>query len=243
MTGALLARAAVVAVLMLPAACADGPRIGETNQQMAVLKTSELPAPSGSDLMSTSAPYRVGPFDKLKIAVFGAPDLSGELQTDAEGRLSMPLVGEIDAAGATPRQLSDQIAAKLRGTYIRDPQVTVNLEESSNQKFTIDGQVTEPGSYAVVGNMSLMRAVAAAKGTSEFARLDDVVVFRTVEGKPMAALYNLSAIRRGLYADPKIYPNDVVVVGDSKQRRVLQQVLQIAPLLTTPLVIALERRP
>jgi len=139
--------------------------------------------------------------------------------------------------------LSDQIAAKLRGTYIRDPQVTVNLEESSNQKFTIDGQVTEPGSYAVVGNMSLMRAVAAAKGTSEFARLDDVVVFRTVEGKPMAALYNLSAIRRGLYADPKIYPNDVVVVGDSKQRRVLQQVLQIAPLLTTPLVIALERRP
>lgn len=230
-----------VALSLLAAGCADGPRMGETDAPMAVVKTSELPAPSGADLMSTATPYRVGPFDKLKIAVFGVPDLSGELQTDAEGRLSMPLVGEIDAAGATPGELSNLIAAKLRGSYVRNPQVTVNLEESSNQKFTIDGQVTEPGSYAVVGNMTLMRAVAAAKGASEFARLDDVVVFRTVQGKPMAALYNLSSIRHGLYADPKIYPNDVVVVGDSKQRRMIQQVLQIAPLLTTPLVIALQR--
>jgi len=241
MMGAKLSCVISLTLLMLPAGCADGPRIGETDAPMAVVKTSELPAPSGADLMSTATPYRIGPFDKLKIAVFGVPDLSGELQTDAEGRLSMPLVGEIDAAGATPRELSDQIATKLRGSYVRNPQVTVNLEESSNQKFTIDGQVTEPGSYAVVGNMTLMRAVAAARGASEYARLDDVVVFRTVEGKPMAALYNLSAIRHGLYADPKIYPNDVVVVGDSKQRRMIQQVLQIAPLLTTPLVIALQR--
>ena len=57
----------------------------------------------------------------------------------------------------------------------------------------------------------------------------------------MAALYNLGGIRRGLYADPKIYANDVIVVGDSKARRLFQQILQTAPLLTTPLVIALQR--
>ena len=241
MTGVGRFRCGVTAPFLVLAACANDPRLGETSASMAVVQKPELPAPSGADLMAAATPYRVGPLDKVVITVFGAPELSGNFQTDAAGRLSMPLIGELDAAGSTPKELGDQIAAKLRGHYIRNPQVTVNLEESANQKFTIDGQVTEPGSYAVVGNMSLMRAIAAAKGASEFARLDDVVVFRTVQGKPMAALYNISAIRRGLYADPKIYPNDVVIVGDSKQRRLLQQVLQIAPLLTTPLVIALQR--
>ena len=88
-----------------------------------------------------------------------------------------------------------------------------------------------------------MRAVANAKGASEFARLDDVVVFRSVEGKPMAALYNLGAIRRGLYPNPKIYANDIIIVGNSSARRMFQQFLQIAPLLTTPVVLALERKP
>jgi len=236
-----LLRTSLPVSILLIAACVNGPRLGESGEPLAVAEKTELPAPSGADLMAAATPYRVGPFDKLAITVFGAPELSGDFQTDAAGRLSMPLIGQVDAAGATPKELSDAIAAKLRGNYVRNPQVTVNLTETTNQKFTIDGQVTEPGSYAVVGNMSLMRAVAAAKGASEFARLDDVVVFRTVDGKPMAALYNLSSIRRGLYADPKIYPNDVVIVGDSKQRRMIQQILQVAPLLTTPLVIALQR--
>ncbi|HUE79350.1 MAG TPA: polysaccharide biosynthesis/export family protein [Sphingomicrobium sp.] len=191
--------------------------------------------------MAVTTPYRVGPLDKLVITVFGAPELSGSFQTDAAGRLSLPLTGEIDAAGATPAELAAMVAAKLRGKYVRNPQVTVNLEESPNHQFTVDGQVTQPGSYPVVGSMSLMRAIAAAKGASEFARLDDVVVFRTVNGKSMAALYNLSAIRRGLYRDPPIYASDIVIVGDSKQRRLFQHLLQVAPLLTSPLVIALQR--
>jgi polysaccharide export outer membrane protein len=90
--------------------------------------------------------------------------------------------------------------------------------------------------------MSLMKAVATAKGAGEFARLDDVVVFRTVNGQQMAALYDLDAIRHGKYSDPVIYANDVIVVGDSKSRRLFQQILQTAPLLATPIVIALERR-
>jgi polysaccharide export outer membrane protein len=235
----LLSAACAVTVLAL-SGCADGPRLGESGQPLAVAKQAELPAPSGADLMAAATPYRVGPQDKLVITVFGAPELSGNFQADAAGRLSLPLVGSVDAAGATPAELAAMIAARLRGKYVRDPQVTVNLEEATNQVFTVDGQVTQPGSYPVVGSMSLMRAVAAAKGASEFARLDDVVVFRTVNGQSMAALYNLGAIRRGLYRDPQIYANDVIIVGDSKQRRLFQHLLQIGPLLTTPLVIALQ---
>lgn len=222
-------------------ACANGPRLGETSEPMAVTKLTDLPQPTGADVAVASSPYRIGPFDKLNVSVFGVPELSGTFQVDAGARLSLPLAGEIEAAGLTPGELSRTIDRRLRGVYVKDPQVTVNLEETTSQVYTVDGQVTNPGSFPALGNITLMRAVANAKGTTEFARLDDVVVFRSVNGKPMAALYNLGAIRRGLYPDPKIYANDIVIVGDSKARRMFQQILQVAPLLTTPVVVALQR--
>jgi polysaccharide export outer membrane protein len=223
------------------AACSNGPRLGEGPEPLSVTKLTDLPPPTGADLVVASSPYHIGPFDKLDVTVFGVSELSGKFQVDAAARLSLPLAGTIDAAGLTPAELARAIDQRLRGTYVKNPQVTVNLEETTSQVYTVDGQVTQPGSYPALGNITLMRAVANAKGTSEFARLDDVVVFRSVNGRPMAALYNLGAIRRGVYADPKIYANDIVVVGDSKARRMFQQFVQLAPLLTTPLILALER--
>ena len=85
-----------------------------------------------------------------------------------------------------------------------------------------------------------MRAVATARGIDEFAKLDDVVVLRTVNGQRYAGLYNLAAIRRGNYVDPDIFANDTVIVGESKQRRMFRDFLQLVPLLTTPLIIALQ---
>ncbi len=227
--------------LALLAGCHNEPRLGETSMPMAVTQEKDLPAPTGQDLVASTTPYRIGPLDKLSVTVFGLEDLSGKFQADAAGRLSFPLIGELDAAGKTPTELAGLIEQRLGRDLVRNPQVTVNLEETTSQVYTVDGQVTQPGSYPAIGNMSLMRAVATAKGTSEFARMDDVVVFRTVNGRSLAALYNLGAIRRGLYADPKIYANDVIVVGDSKARRMFQQFLQVTPLLTTPLILALER--
>ena len=98
----------------------------------------------------------------------------------------------------------------------------------------------EPGLYPVIGRMTLIRAVATAKGTDEFAKLDDVVVFRTVNGQQYAALYNLKSIRRGGYPDPEVFANDVVVVGDSAARRFFKNALQVAPLLTTPIILLLQ---
>jgi polysaccharide export outer membrane protein len=82
-----------------------------------------------------------------------------------------------------------------------------------------------------------MRAVATAKGTTEFAALSNVAVFRTVKGQKMAALYSLKAIRSGAYDDPEVFANDVIVVGDSQARRIFKDVLQASPLITTPLLI------
>jgi polysaccharide export outer membrane protein len=207
-----------------------------------VVAEGQLPEPTRLDLFEQNRPYLIGPFDKLIIDVFGIEELSKqEVQTDAGGRISFPLAGIMEAAGKTPGELETEIEQRLRGQYVRDPQVTVNLKETVSQVITVDGQVKEPGLYPVIGKMTLMRAVATAKGTAEFAKLDDIVVFRTVNGQKLAALYNLKAIRRGYYNDPEVFANDVVVVGDSQARRLFKDALQLVPILTTPLIIALQR--
>lgn len=231
----------LLASVSVLAACGGTPRL-QGSKDVAIVAGDTMPAPLKADLFSFERPYLIGPFDKLKIDVFGIEDLSNkEFQVDAGGRLSFPLAGSVEAAGKTPSELAQVLAQQLRGRYIRDPQVTVNLLETVSQVITVDGQVREPGLYPVVGRMTLMRAVATAKGTNEFAKLDDVVIFRTVQGQRMAALYNLKAIRRGAYDDPEVYANDVVVVGESSSRRLFQNFLSTASLLTTPIVILLQQ--
>ena len=133
--------------------------------------------------------------------------------------------------------MSTELEKRLQGRYVRDPQVTVNLEETVSQVITVDGQVTKPGLYPVIGRMTLMRAVATAGGAAEFAKLDDVVIFRNVDGQQLAGLYNLKAIRRGNYSDPEVFANDVIVVGDSQARRLFRDLIQASPLITTPLIV------
>jgi polysaccharide export outer membrane protein len=230
--------AVLVASAML-ASCASTPPL-QSGPHITLVDGNVLPPPDGAEAGTNVRPYRIGPFDKLAVNVFGVPELSQTVQVDAGGRISLPLAGAIDASGKTPDQLAQEIAARLGERYVRNPQVSVNLEETVSQVVTIDGQVKEPGLYPVIGRMTLMRAIATAKGVTEFARLQDVVVFRTVGQRNMIALYNLQAIRRGLYPDPEVFANDVVVVGDSPGRRLFQQILQGAPLLVTPLVAILQ---
>ncbi len=197
---------------------------------------TDLPPPARADQVAVSRPYLVGAFDKLKIDVFGVEELQKEVQADASGQFSFPLIGIVEAAGSTPGEISDVIERRL-ARYVRNPQVTVNLVDTVSQVITVEGEVNKPGLYPVVGNMTLVRAVATAGGVDELAKLDDVVVFRTIEGQRYAALYNLKSIRAGNYVDPDIYANDVVIVGQSSARRLFRDILAATPLLTTPIVV------
>lgn len=233
---------ALIFTLMVAACASSGGRVVGADPSIKLLTSAELPPPERSDVIGENRPYLIGAFDKLTIDVFGIEELSKkEVQTDASGRISFPLAGIIEAAGRTPAELEQILKDRLRANFVRDPQVTVNLKETVSQVITVDGEVKEPGLYPVVGRMTLMRAVATAKGTSEFAKLDNVVIFRTVKGQSMAALYNLKAIRRGNYADPEVFANDVVVVSDSQARRIFKDALQIVPTLTYVLVALLNK--
>lgn len=199
-----------------------------------------LPAPVRADLTAADRPSLIGPLDTIQVDIFNVPELSRQMQVDASGRVSMPLIGTIDARGKTAAELAIAIEDALRGRYVRNPEVTVNIQSSVSQVVTVDGQVVEPGLYPVTNQMTLLRAIASAKGLSAFAREDDVVILRTVGGRKMAALYDVGALRRGMYDDPAIYANDVIVVGDSPARRMFRDVVSLAPLLAAPLVAILN---
>jgi polysaccharide export outer membrane protein len=206
-----------------------------------VLDQGGLPEPSVNDYRGTPRAYALGPFDKLRIDVAGLPELSlPEVQADAGGNIAVPLAGTVPVGGMTTAEVSQAIETRLRAAHVRNPKVAVNLRETNSQVVSIDGEVKRPGQYPALGNMTLVGLVARAEGTGEFARLEDVIIFRTVDNQRYAALYNLAAIRRGAYPDPAVFANDVVVVGDSPQRRLFRDLLQVVPLITTPLVIALQ---
>lgn len=205
---------------------------------LTVVEQNALPTPGSGPL---ARPYVIGPYDELTITVFGIKDLTDrDLQVDAGGFISFPLAGSIRASGLTPRQIEEEIAGRLVAKHVRNPEVSVNLTKTVSQVVTVDGQVAKPGLYPALGDLTLMKAVAQAEGTTEFAKLEDVVLFRTVGEQRYAALYNLGAVRRGYYEDPEVYAGDIIVVGESRARRMFRDILAAAPLLTAPIIALLQ---
>lgn len=197
----------------------------------AVRVSTALPAPDETVNATDFSAYRIGPTDAIAVSVFDAPELAREGVVDAAGNFSMPLVGSVHAGGKTPQELAETISAALRGRYIKNPQVAVNIKEARARTVTVDGAVRQPGVYPVVGRMTLQQAVATARGADEAANINKVIVFRTVGGQKMAAMFNLSDIRSGRYADPEIFGNDIVVVGESAARRFFRDASMSFPLL------------
>jgi polysaccharide export outer membrane protein len=192
--------------------------IGLDGSSTAVLVTDSLSAPNETAGTQDFSNYRIGPDDVLSVEVLQAPELKREGAVDAAGNFSMPIVGDLLVGGKTPSEVRELIAERLRGGYLLDPQVSVNIAEARSQTVTVDGAVRQPGMYPVSGRMTLQQAVAAAKGADRIADLDTVIVFRDVDQKRQAALFSLKDIRSGRQADPQIYGNDIVVVGENAVR-------------------------
>lgn len=186
--------------------------------------------PSAADGPDVSV-YRIGVQDVISVRVFQEPDLSfNEVQVDASGTINFPLIGQIQAAGRTPVELSNDIEAGLGTRFIRSPQVVVGIVQSAALRVVVDGQVTEPGVYEIAGNSSLIEAIARAKGPTRVAALDEIIVFREIDGQRMGAIFNLQDIREGKAADPQILGGDRIVVGFSGVKGAYRDFLQAAPL-------------
>lgn len=228
----------MLAAALCMTACST-PRMVDTGR-VGIVAPDSLPQPTQEDLARGQRVHLVGPFDRLSVEVFGLPELSRQVQVDASGRIALPLAGDLNVTGQTPQQVEVAVAERLRNGYVRDPRVTVSVLETVSQVVTVDGEVRQPGIYPVAGPMTLMRAIARAQGTTDYAQIGHVVVFRTVNGRQMAALHDVRAIRLGAYEDPAIYPQDLIIVGESQARRLFPQIIQGAGLLLSPLITTLN---
>lgn len=216
--------AAAALVLGLASGCTD--TRGGTIPYNVSLGTPDAAVPT-----TLPADYKIAPMDTVTVKIYRMDDLTGDYLVDLMGNISMPLIGEVTAAGETPQQLAANLARKYGAKYLRNPDVSVEIKSSAGRIVTVDGAVNKSGAYPVIGPMTLIQAVALAGGTSDDANAHRVAIFRTIDGKREAAAFDLESIRHGQMQDPPIYPGDIVVVDGSKIKETLKELFQGSPLI------------
>jgi polysaccharide export outer membrane protein len=215
---------AALSALALLTGCADtrgGPI--PYNQQFA--------APDAPSLQTLEANYRIAPMDKLAIRVFKQDDLTGDYDVDLAGHISLPLIGEVEAANLTTAELDQRLTQKLGEKYLEHPDVSVSIKQSAGRLVTVDGAVNSSGSFPFAGSLTLMQAIALAHGTTQDANAHRVAIFRTISGKRQAAAFDLVSIRRGQAEDPPVYAGDIIVVDGSSVKALEKRLLESIPFL------------
>jgi polysaccharide export outer membrane protein len=172
----------VAAVVVAPSSDLDSLAYGGSRRQVEVMARPvitpvAIPAPRGG--------YTLDAGDKLRVVVFGQDGLTNSYSVDAGGNITMPLIGAVSARGLSTAELSAAIGARLKQGFIREPHVAVEIE--AYRPFFILGEVTFPGQYPFVANMTVETAVAIAGGFTPRAYHSDVVLSRTVGGRTVRA--------------------------------------------------------
>jgi polysaccharide export outer membrane protein len=193
-------------------------QVASTGHPDRALPTSGVATPSAGSGTSTGNKahddsFTIGNDDHLAINVWKEPDLTREIPVRPDGRISLPLVGEVQAAGRTPLQLEQDIAAKLK-EYITAPEVTVIVEQINSQKFNILGQVEKPGSYPLSAATTVLDAIAAAGGFRDFAKQKAIYILRkNATGGETRIAFNYKDVIKGKNAEQniKLEPGDTVV--------------------------------
>ena len=170
--------------------------------------------PSTSSSTAVAADYRLTPGDKLRVEVYKDAQLSQSLQVRPDGKVTLPLLGDIVAIDLTPIQLRDRIAESLK-EYITNPVVTVIVVEASPVMVYVMGEVTQPGSIPMRGQMTVLQALAMAGGFREFANTKDIRILRKGRGNEKSVetiRFNYNDAVKGYTKPVFLNPGDMVVV-------------------------------
>src|SRR3984893_1110873 len=158
--------------------------------------------------------FVIGPDDVLAVSVWKEPDISRSIPVRSDGKISLPLVGEVQATGQTPLKLEEEIAARLKN-YIAEPEVTVIVQQINSQKFNILGMVTRPGSYAIANAATVLDAIAVAGGFRDFAKQKSIYILRqSADGSQTRLRFNYKEVVKGQNPaqNIKLLPRDTIVV-------------------------------
>jgi polysaccharide biosynthesis/export protein len=177
---------------------------------------STSPAASPSDGTPLPAGYVIGPTDVLSIVFYHEKDVSADVVVRPDGKISLPLLNDVQAAGLTPDQLREQVT-EAATKYFEDPAVTVIVKEVNSRKVFITGEVNKPGAYGLTEHMTVVQLIALAGGLQEFADKKHIVIVhvaRRPDGVPWSDAFNYQDFlkRRGLDKNIELKPGDTVIV-------------------------------
>jgi polysaccharide biosynthesis/export protein len=168
----------------------------------------------GSRAAHSDSSYVIGANDVLAINVWKEPDISRTVPVRSDGKISLPLVGELQAGGQTPRQLEQEITKRLQ-SYISEPEVTVIVTDSKSQRVNIMGMVSRPGAYLLTSSTTVLDAIAMAGGFKDFAKQKSVYVLRqNADGTQQRLSFNYKEVIKGKNPEQNIrlQTGDTVVV-------------------------------
>lgn len=170
------------------------------------------PAAAGISGGQSASDYVIGADDVLHISVWKEPDLSETLPVRPDGKISMPLLGDVDAAGMTPVDLGKSITEKLK-KYISDPRVTVVVNAMNSQRVFVTGEVNKPGAINLLPHMTVLQALASA-GFTQFANLKAIYLLRNENGRQVKLPFNYKEVVKGNHPEQNIplKPGDTIVV-------------------------------
>jgi polysaccharide biosynthesis/export protein len=159
------------------------------------------------------ADYKIGPQDVIRIDVWKEPDISRTIPVRPDGKISLPLLNDVQAAGFTAMQLAGSLRESL-SKYLTSPQVTVTVNETNSRRVYITGEVVRAGALPLSPNMTVLQALSSAGGFTQFARLKNIYVLRTEDGKQVKHPFNYKEVVKGNLAEQNILlqPGDVIVV-------------------------------
>ena len=171
-------------------------------------------APAASSPVAPNDPdYKIGPQDVLTITVWKEPDVSREVPVRPDGKISLPLLNDVDAAGLTPMQLASSLTESLK-KFISSPQVTVIVKEINSRRVYVIGEVVRAGTFPLLPKMTVLQIVSSCGGFTQFANPKKIYVLRTKDGKQTKIPFNYKEVVSGKNPEQNIelQPGDTVVV-------------------------------
>ena len=161
----------------------------------------------------TSPDYVVGPGDVLAILVWRQADMSAEVVVRPDGKISVPLLSDIDVNGLTPLQVQEKITKEAE-KFVQDPNVSVMVKQINSRRVFITGQVAKPGPYPLLGTMNVLQLISTAGGLMEYADESKILIMRTEGGKTLTIPFNYTEIvnKKNLKQNIDLKPNDTVIV-------------------------------
>ena len=197
----------VVSVLLLPG---DG-----VLAQAGAPPAARPPAPPMTAPATSAAPagYIIGPEDVLTFNFWREKDLSTEVTVRPDGRITLPLLNEFEAAGLTPDQLREKVMA-VADRYVQDPNLTIIVKTINSRRAYITGMVNKPGPYALMSPTTVVQLIAMAGGLQDYADKKNIVIMRTENGKAVSYRFNYKEVidRKNLKQNIELKPGDTVIV-------------------------------